>query len=124
MKIILPIFLTILWFTPKHIFKHKEEAKLKGKDTVVFVPNFDFWGRCEHKCYAYIAGDATVETFNGLENSKGVDYCLFIECPTKYKFKKGKRYKFLAAEFEPNSCTAITDSTWNTKNYRLISELE
>jgi len=125
MKIILPIFLAILWLTPGHVPAHKKPAAVKGtKDTIVFVPNFDFWGPCEHYCFAYIAGETTVETFNGLPNPKEINFSLFIECPTKYRFKKGKRYKFLVEDFKANSCTAITDSTYNTRNYRLISELK
>ena len=121
MKIILSIFLMFFWFTPKHTLTHKKIKELNN--TIVFVPNFDFRGRCEHNCYVHVAGDHCVETFNGIENEKEIYYNLFVECPTKLRLQKGKRYKFLVAKFQANSCTTILDTVWGAKSYRLVKEL-
>jgi hypothetical protein len=112
----------ICLFTPKHNLTSKKVEVLN--DTIVFVPKFDFRGRCEQHCNVYVAGDKCIETFNGIENEKEIYYNLYVECPTKLRLEKGKRYKFLVTKFKSNSCTTIVDTVYGTKSYRLIKELK
>ncbi len=112
----------ILFFSnnsSQNIFVSDSAFNVKKSDTIQFIPQGDFKGKCNDNCIVLVANNFSVKTVNGVARDNKHNYSLFIDCPTKYRLRKNQEYIFIAEEFNTSDCTQSTDSLINTKKYKL-----